>query len=150
MALNSSKIKQVNQKINKQEPLDAGNYLSRVVQVIDLGLQPQRPYLGEAKPPAHEIMLTYELGTEFLKDEDGNDMEDKPRWVSETFPLRSMHSDLAKSTKRMKALDPKDTLEGDFARLPNTPCTVTIVQNPGKGDHAGKVFINVGQITPPR
>ena len=57
------------------ELLEANNYPARVVQVIDLGLQAQRPYQGKDKPPAYEIMLTYELGTEFMRDED----EIKPR-----------------------------------------------------------------------
>ena len=70
----------------RQEPIEPGSYPARLVQVIDLGLQPQE-YLGEEKAPKIEITTTYELSDEFMKDEEGNDIEDKPRWVSETFPL---------------------------------------------------------------
>src|SRR3546814_6949836 len=40
------------------EPLPAGTYPARLVQVVDLGLQPQRPYQGQEKSPAQEIMQT--------------------------------------------------------------------------------------------
>ncbi|MCI0528939.1 MAG: hypothetical protein L0Y56_15995, partial [Nitrospira sp.] len=50
-------------------PLENGLYPSRLVQVIDLGLQP-RSYKGEDKEPQGMIMLTYELVDAFLLDED--------------------------------------------------------------------------------
>lgn len=132
----------------QQETLKAGNQFARLAQVLDLGLQEQRPYKGQDKPPAHEIMLTYELTHVFMKDEDGNDVEDKPRWISETIPLRNMSQDLAKSTKRVRAIDPDNTCGGDFAKMVGMPCTVTIVNNPSKKD-PDKVYNNVGNITPP-
>ena len=128
--------------------LEDGNYLARVVQVIDLGVQPQRPFKGQDKPPAHEIMVTYELVTEFMKDDDGNDLEDKPRWISETFPIYDLSVDRAKCTKRYLALDAKKEHDGDWSMVVGKPCTVTIVLNPGKGDHAGKTFTNIGNVTP--
>ena len=147
MALNASKVKSSAAPKNFT-PLEAGNYLARLVQVIDLGMQEQRPYQGQEKPPAYEVMLTYELGTEFVKDENGNDQEDKPRWISETLPLRSLQQDLAKSTKRIKALDPKMACAGDLAAMVGLPCTVTVVTNPDKKDPT-KVYTNVGNVTPP-
>lgn len=147
MALNSNKAQAPANNRPKTPDLDAGNYMGRVVQVLDLGLQPQRPYKGEEKPPANEIMLTYELGTEFLKDEDGVELEDKPRWLSETFPLRHAKSELAKSTKRMKAFDPNNALQGDFAQLPNMACTITVGQWVSKQDPE-KTGNSVLNITP--
>lgn len=147
MALNASKVKSQSAPKNFT-PLEAGNYLARLVQVIDLGMQKQRPYQGQEKPPAHEVMLTYELGTEFVKDENGNDQEDKPRWISESIPLRSLEQDLAKSTKRIKALDPKMECAGDLAAMVGLPCTVTVVTNPDKKDPT-KIYTNVGNVTPP-
>ncbi len=132
---------------NKQEPIPAGTYPCRTVQLIDLGIQEQRPYKGEEKPPAHEIMMTYEFLDEFCLGEDGEEQEDKPRWLSETFPLRNIEQDLAKSTKRYKALDPNDVHEGDFTQVINIPCDVAVVENPGKGAHAGKVFNNINNVT---
>lgn len=101
----------------EQLPVEPGTYPARVVQIVDLGLQEQRPYKGEQKPPAHMIMLTYELVDEFLKDENGEDVEDKPRWISEEFPLYNLKAERAKSTKRYYALDPQETFEGDFSLL---------------------------------
>lgn len=147
MALNASTVKNENTGV-RQEPLEAGNYPARVVQVIDLGLQPQQPYKGQEKAPAHEIMLTYEFGTEFIKDENGEDVEDKPRWLSETFPLRKYpEADKAKSTKRIDAIDPKGIHNGNFAAFVGAPCTVTIVNNVSKTN--GNVYNNVGNVTPP-
>ena len=128
-------------------PLEAGTYPARLVQVIDLGVQEQRPYQGQEKPPAQEISLTYELLDEFLLDEDGQEQLDKPRWVSERFVLHNLASEKAKSTKRYTALDPEELADGDFFALVNTPVNVTIVQNPGK---EGRIYNNVAGISPMR
>lgn len=146
MSLNARKIK--SQPTGpQQEPIEAGSYPARVVQVLDLGTQEQRPYQGEEKPPAHEVMVTYEFLDEFCKDESGDDLLDKPRWLSETFPLRSLDADLAKSTKRYKALDPDEKFGGDFTQLVDTPCTVVVVANPGKGKNADKVYNNIQGVS---
>lgn len=147
MGLNANKVKhEVNNK--RAAPVEAGNYIARLVQVVDFGLQTQRPFKGEEKAPAYEIMLTYELCTEFMKDDDGEDMEDKPRWISETMPIYSLKADRAKSTKRILALDPKLVHEGNLAEMVGLPCTVTVVQNVNKKDPS-KVYVDVGNVTPP-
>lgn len=128
-----------------QEPVEAGTYSARVVQVIDLGLQPQPAWQGKEKPPAYEIMMTYELLDEFMKDENGDEDESRPRWVSERFSLRSMDSELAKSTKRIKALDPDNSLDGDFAQLVELPCMVTLGIVTSKKD--GRQFNQVMNIS---
>jgi hypothetical protein len=127
MALNARKI-QNQAKGPRQEPMDEGTYPARVVQVIDLGIQEQRPYKGVAKPPQQSLMITYEFLDEFCKDENGDDQEDKPRWLSETLPLHSLEADLAKSTKRYYALDPNEDFGGEFTLLVGQPCMVTINQ----------------------
>lgn len=146
MGLNVKKMSSANRG-PQQEPIEPGTYPARVVQVVDLGLQPQRPYKGEAKKPAHEVMITYELLDEFCLDEDGEEDREKPRWLSETFPLNPLTSDLAKSTKRYKALDPDENFDGDFTQLVELPCMVTVIQNAGKGDNAGKVYVNVAGVS---
>lgn len=146
MSLNARNIKSAS-KGPEQPALDSGSYPARTVQIIDLGVQPQKPYLGEEKPPAHEVMLTYEFADEFMKDEAGEDVEDKPRWLSETFPLRSLDADLATSTKRYKALDPQEKFGGDFTQLIDIPCSVLVVQNAGKGKNAGKVYTNIQSLS---
>ncbi len=130
----------------QQAPLEDGSYPCRVVQILDLGIQPQRAFQGKEKPPAHEMMITYEFLDEFCVDEEGKELEDKPRWLSETFPLYNLEADKAKSTKRYMALDPDLDLDGDFTQLVGTPCVVTVVQNP-KGD---KVYTNIQAVSPMR
>lgn len=155
MALNAKKIPSGGGNFKRPPSLEAGNYPARLVQVIDMGLQPQRAYQGKDKPPRGEIYTTYELLDEFLQDDDGNDLENKPRWISETLPMHSLDSDLAKSTKRYVALDPKLQYDGDWSQLPGTPCMVTLSADEdkkGKKDQDGNtiVYNNVSSIQPMR
>ena len=138
MALNSKKI--AGGKTGPEQPLiDPGVYPARIVQILDLGLQPQRPFQGKDKPPANEIMFTYELVDSFMVDEDGKDREDKPRWLSETIPLYSLDQDKAKSTKRYEAADPDGVFDGDFSKLIDIAINVSVVHNKS-GD---KTYTNV-------
>jgi hypothetical protein len=147
MSLNAKKIKTTSGGSGvTQKPLDAGAYPCRVVQVIDLGVQEQRPFQGKAKPPAHELMMGYEFSDEFCVDEKGAVQEDKPRWLSETFPLNSLKADKAKSTQRYYAIDPADTCDGDFTKLVAMPCLVNVTQRP----HDGKVYNNIQSVSPMR
>lgn len=130
----------------RQEPIEPGSYPARLVQVIDLGLQPQE-YMGEEKAPKIEITTTYELSDEFMKDEEGNDIGDKPRWVSETFPLNSLNTERAKSTARYYALDPKAEHGGDWSKLLSTPVTITLINKAGAGKNKGKVFNNISGVS---
>jgi hypothetical protein len=150
MGINSKSVPSNGNGGNKPDPIEAGNYPARLVQVIDLGLQPQRPFKGEEKPPAYSIYTTYELLDEFMKDADGNDDETKPRWQSEEMPLYNIGADLAKSTKRYKALDADLECEGDWGQLLGMPVTVTITAKEGSGQHAGKVFNNISGTAPMR
>jgi hypothetical protein len=93
------------------------------------------------------IRVTYELLDEFLLDEDGEEIKDKPRWISEDFPLHSLNSDRANSTKRYFALDPTNEFGGDWSQMLGRACVVNIVQNEGKGKNAGRTFNNVGSIS---
>jgi hypothetical protein len=145
MGLNASKAKG---GAPRTPPLEAGAYPARLVQVIDLGLQP-RSYKGEDKEPQQAIMLTYELVGEFLLDEQGEPQEDKPRWVSETLPLYPLGAEKAKSNERLKALDPQGKVEGDFTKLLGVPVVVNIVQNPSKTD-ASKIYAKVSGLVPMR
>lgn len=145
MSLNARNYKQES-KFPIPDPLDVGTYPARVVQVISLGLQKQQPYQGQEKDPKDELYVTYELLDEFLLDEEGKELEDKPRWLSETFTMNSLDSDLAKSTKRYTALDPTLEFDGDWAQLIGAACMVTVVQNEGKGKNAGRTFNNISSV----
>jgi len=148
MALNASKIKNNSAaKGPKQDPIDVGTYPVRIAQIIDLGLQPQRPYQGQEKPPAQEIMITYEFLDEFCVDEDGKELDDKPRWLSETLPLRSLKAEKAKSTQRYYALDPDEEFGGDFTQLAGLPAVASVVQNAGKGKNAGNIYNNIASLS---
>lgn len=146
MGLNAKKVAGGN-TFKPQEPIAVGGYPARLVQVLDLGVQKQRPWKGESKLPCQEIMLTYELVDEFMKEEEsGEDILDKPRWISETIPFRNLSVELATSTKRYIALDPDGVFEGDFTALVGTACDVLVTQNEGKGVNAGRVYNNIGGI----
>lgn len=141
MALNSKKI--AGSKNPFEQPLiDPGVYPARITQVLDLGLQPQRPYQGKDKPPANEIMITYELVDCFMVDEDGKDREDKPRWISETMPLHNLHAEKAKSTQRYQAADPNGVFEGDFSKLVEVAVNVSLVHNKVQD----KTYTNIANI----
>lgn len=128
----------------EQPIIEADVYPGRLVQIIDFGLQAQKPYQGQDKKPAQEIMLTYELSDCFMVDEDGKELEDKPRWISETLPFYGLFADKAKSTQRYKAFDPSEEFEGDFSKCIGLPCNITIVNNK-KGE---KVYTNVANVAP--
>ena len=131
----------------KKETLDPGVYPGRVVQLIDLGLQEQQAYQGKEKPPVNEVMLTYELSDEFMVNEAGEPIADKPRFISETFAFHSINAERAKSTARYNALDPENVYGGDFTKLLGLPCNITIVINPGRGKNVGKEYENVAGIS---
>ena len=130
MALNAKTIPKSGGSFVEKNPLEAQLYPARVVQVIDLGLQPQRPYKGEEKPPAHTIRMTYELSHEFMPLDSGEPDVTKPRWISEEFPFYSLEADRATSTKRYKAIDPAISVGGEFTDLPTFPCQVMITKSP--------------------
>lgn len=146
MALNASNVPAAGGTGNKveQPPLEPGVYKGRLVQLIDFGLQPRDSYKGEDKAPAYLLGLTYELSDEFMIDEDGKEIEDKPRWISEQIPLFHISSDLAKSTKRYKALDENMEFGGDWTKLIGSPCMITITNSISKKN--GKVYENVAAI----
>lgn len=126
MALNTKNLPRTGGKFKRPPALEEGNYPARLVQIIDLGTQPQRAWKGEEKPPKPMIHTTYEVLDEFMKDEEGNDMEDKPRWISEELAMNPLSSDLANSTKRYISLDPKLEHDGDWAMLAGAPCMITL------------------------
>lgn len=146
MPLNANKVPHTGGSKVTQPTLEPGGYPGRLVQVIDLGLQPQPPYQGQEKPPAYKINLTYELSDEFCVDEEGNEEEDRPRWISEMIPVYPLDSDKAKSTQRYLSMDPNQEHDGDFSLLLSSPVTINLVNNP-KGE---KVYTNVASLSPMR
>lgn len=149
MALNANKVRSSGgkSKFKPQAPVAVGTYPARLVSIIDLGVQARRPWKGEAKDPIAMIRCTYELTTEFMKDEAGKDDETKPRWISEDFPFYGLSADRAKSTQRYLALDPQQAAGGDWAELLGAPVALTVVHNPKKDDST-VVYANIGATSP--
>lgn len=129
------------------EPVEAGTYPARLVGAIDIGVQPQPAYKGQEKPPAHEVIFIYELLDEFLKDEDGNDQEDKPRWQSERLKFYGREAEKSKIASRYAALDPTNEHGDNVDPLLGVPVMVTLVHNPRKGEG---VWVNVDNVAPMR
>ena len=146
MALNAKKIKNVAAG-PKQPHMEAGTYPCRLVQIVDLGIQDQRAFDGQAKPPCQTLRCVWEFTDEFCVDDKGNEQLDKPRWLKDEFPFRSLDLDLATSTKRYKALDPEDKFDGDFTQLLGQAANVTVVNKEGKGKNAGNIYNNIGAVT---
>jgi len=130
------------------EPMEPGTYPARTVGMVDLGLQSRPAFQGVDKPPVNMIAMTYEFVDEFLKDEEGEDKVDKPRHLTEMMPMYNLSAEKAKSTARYKALDPSNVHKGDFSKVVDVPCMVTVVHNPNKV--TGGVYENIGGITPMR
>jgi len=147
MSFNAKKLPAASSNTKRADPLEAGSYPARLVQIVGLGIQPSRPYKGEEKPPRLTIRLTYEFLDEFMKDEEGNDLEDKPRWLSEELPFMSLKADLAKSTKRYFALDPDDTADGDWSKLIGAPCVVTVVQEADKRPGVDRIYEKIANVS---
>lgn len=127
MSFNASQLpKGNNNNKPKAAALAPGGYPGRLVALMTLGVQPQRPFKGEEKPPALELSTTYEFADEFLLDDDGNPDEEKPRWLSETFTFNHLDKDKATSTKRYLALDPNKEWEGDWSKLVGAPVMINV------------------------
>lgn len=126
--------------------LEAGTYPARIVQIIDLGLQLNT--FEPQKPPRPRVRITYELVSEFLLDEEGNEDETKPRWIGEAFFLSNISNDAGTSTKRIKVFDPTNTTNGDLTACVGLPCMVTVAHQQPK-DPSGKPYAKVSMVTPP-
>lgn len=139
--------KQVPSSERKDPPaLETDSYPARVVGIVFLGVQKQRPFNNQPKKPVEEVQITYELSHEFMATEGGEPDETKPRWISERIPFYSLSVERAKSTRRYNAIDPSDSADGDFSKLLGMPATVFIVKEPGRGKNEGRVFNNIGEV----
>lgn len=135
-----------NKNFVKQPDLDNGAYPARLWSIVTLGLQKQRPYQGEEKAPVQEIYLTYELQDEYMVDEDGNELDDKPRVVGEKIPFYPPEKDKSKCAQRYSAFDKNNVNEGDWSMNIAQPCMVNI-NVVTKGD---KTYTNVTSLAPMR
>ena len=157
MALKPKRVKGNTGNRVEQAILDVANYPARLVQVIDQGLQKND---FDADKVDHMLRLTYELTGEFMKDKDGNDVEDKPRWISEEIKLidlpvgmsvpdvyNDQYRGKSKMVLRAKAFDPKGESEFDFSEMLGQPCLVFIGEKARKKD--GVKYNVVGSVSSP-
>lgn len=144
MALNTRKIKTKGKNFVEQDVLPVDNYPARLVQVIDLGLQSGGEWKGEKKPPVNKIHVTYELVDCFMLDKDGEEVLDKPRWLSEDLNMFGPDADKAKCNQRYNAIDPECLQDYDWAAVVGNSCNVMVAQKESKG----KTYANVGLVTP--
>lgn len=154
MSLKPKRVKKTANNNLTNPLLEPDNYPARLVQVLDLG--PRQNYFDKEKIN-HEIMLTYELVTEFMQDDKGESVEDKPLWLSEVINMvdlptgmspTEIYADAYKSkgklVQRCKVFDPKGTLDFDLSQMVDLPCVVTVVQ---KKKQDGTLKNDIGGVT---
>lgn len=139
---------------SKYPVLLAATYPAKLVWVIDLGVHVE--YYGkDAKDARDQLQLVWEMSDEFMKDEDGKEDEEKPRWQYQDFPLFDLVAEKANSTKTYLALDPIDNdtgrteFEGDFEAVLGVGANITLSKTPDKKD-PNKFWNNVTSVTPMR
>jgi hypothetical protein len=128
------------------EVLAPGLYPARLVSVVDCGMQNQRPYQGQEKPPAEELALTYELLDAFMLDEDGQVDKSKPRWITEFVKHYSREAERSTIAKRMNAMDPDNVWGEDWTKFIGHPINLVITITEKKG----RKYENVDGMAPMR
>lgn len=126
----------------QRQLITAGQNMARLVQVIDFGLQTQRPYKGEEKPPAYEVLLTFEFPEERIE----QDGESRPMWKSKRLKLSS--DERSTCYKFYTKMDPENKHRGDFGKLIGKEIAVFISHDKGNGKNANIVFDNISDVAP--
>lgn len=138
MNLNNAKSTTTNYPIPSE-----GMQCAILTQIVGLGLQSQRPYQGQEKPPAKMVQFTYELYND-IHDFGG---DQKPLIISESMQFSGHEK--SRLYKRVSGIDPglRQT-GGDLSKMVSTPVMLQIVHQQGKGTNAGRTFANIGAVTP--
>lgn len=142
MPLNMNAVPSGNKPNIERTLLPIGQHPVRLVQIIDLGLQTQRPYQGQEKKPAFEMYLTFEFPHERIEVEG----ESRPMWKSVRINL-SMH-EKSKCFRWYNMLDPENKYKGDWTKLIGLECLAFVSHNQGTGKHEGKTFDKISDISP--
>lgn len=136
MALNINKVANKNKK--DFGVAKAGTQMSRLVRIIDLGLQARPDYDGQPKQPAYMIRLTFELPNDRIE----IDGETRPRWADVEFPISSHEK--SKCYQWYNILDPENKYQGDWSKLIAVPCLLVIKHRESKG----KTYANIANVMP--
>jgi hypothetical protein len=126
-----------------QHTAEEGVQVAVITQVVGLGLQDGGFWQGEKKPDQKMVRFTYELVND-VHDFGG---EMKPLVISEEFAFSG--NEKSRCYKRANGIDPGlKNSKGDLSKFVGKPVMVQIIHNAGKGKHEGKVFANIGGVTP--
>lgn len=109
------------------EPLEAGTYPARCVQLIDLGIQ----YNPLSDKNQRQVMLVWELPTETIT----IDGEEKPRTISDTYTLSLNEKAKLYSALvgwRGKAFTDEELKGFDLQSVLNKPCILTLIVKESK------------------
>jgi hypothetical protein len=126
----------------QRQLITAGQHMARIVQVIDMGLQKQPDWQGQAKPPAYMMHITFEFPNERI-DIQG---ESKPMWKSRDLKLSNHEMSIC--YKWYKKLDPNNEFKGDWSKLINKECAILVIHEEGKGKNAGKTYDKIADVMP--
>jgi hypothetical protein len=145
MGMNLNELAKSNKGSGGDRPKPkAGSQAARVVHVVDLGVQPRKPYMGKEKKPARMVWVNFELPNDKFDFKGEGKLE--PHRIS-TAPMTASNDPKAALYKLMNSLDPQGMLAGDLTKLVNTPCLVTVVYNKQPlPDGSTAVYANLSQV----
>ena len=126
-------------------PMEAGMYVARCVQMIQIGTVTEM-IQGKEKT-LHKVRFGFEFPTELkvFKEENG----EQPFFLSKEYTL-SMHEKatlrLHLETWRGKKFTEEESKSFDVTRLLKVPCMINVVHK--VSDKTGKTFAEIGSISP--
>ena len=122
-----------------------GTFVARLIRVVDLGIQPRDAYEGKPKDPCSQILVYFELPTEFEEDQEGNQ---RTRMVWEYLNL-FRNAQRGKEIEWYAALDPSAEHGGDWSKLIGTPCTLGIKTNKVTKNGQQRKYFNIKSVAGP-
>lgn len=120
----------------------AGVHPGRISHVVDIGVQ-NREWKGEVKAPARQLAINIEMvNSEYEQDGEKRRHRISPR------PFNVMTDSKAALQKFLKAIDPKNTINGDFTKLAGLPLMVSVIHTTKAKDGKEITYANFGGAMP--
>ena len=104
--------------------LDPGSYPARLVQIVDLGMQPGSQMYPE---PKLKMEMRFELLDEFMHDKEGKELTNKPRWFSYELTYNA-DGYMGDRSNIYKVFDALNGFDKDIPDMLGTPCNVAIAK----------------------
>lgn len=101
-----------------------GTQGARLLHIVDVGIQPRKPFQGQEKAPCRKIWFNFEL-VQSLFDYNGRQV---PHRIA-TADINASNDPKSALVKLLSGLDPADTAKGDLGLLLGKPYLVTVVHN---------------------